>query len=1161
MRKLSDILMALGLLLWGASGFAQSWERDYVDYVDPLIESTKSRYFYFNSACRPFGMVNLSPDNILEKEWNSGYKYQEPYIRGLTHVHDWGVGGLLLMPTTGRVDPTKGPEGWKTGFSHEREQAQAGYHQVYFDDYQMNVELTSTTRVGFHRYTFDEGGEARILVYLGGQLGGGIMKNASLRKVSNTELEGWVIQESSVGDVKLFFVIQFDQPFDSITAWQGDKLGGAIHDVVDGEQLGAFATYNPKKGDQLQIKAGISWCSVDQARLNLQTEVDHWDFDQVRQESRDDWNQWLGRIDVKGQSEQQKIKFYTDVWRSLLGRRQIQDVNGMYPDYSGGTLQVKQLPLDAQGKPKFMHLSSDALWLTMWNLNILWGVAYPEVLESFVNSALVYHQDGGHLPRGPIIGRESWIMTSSPITELIVGAYMLGIRGYDIDAVYAALKKAHMPGGTMDMGGGFVQEYIDLGFVPETDPPQGWGGAGRVMEYVTQDWALSQLAQQLGKHEDAAYFLKRSANWFNMFDPSSGFIRPMNPDGSWTESFDPVLNANFGGFVEANTWQTTWMAVHDVKGLVNLLGGADQYCDKLNFAFEQAKADNFVGGYGGNYVNYSNQPGLAMAHLFNYAGKPWLSQYWVREVYDRTFSDITPYGGYGGNDEDQGQMASLSALMAMGLFDIKGGCDPDPIYQLTTPLFDTITIHLNPAYYPGKTFTITTANNTPANRYIQSAQLNGDALEQCWFRQEDLKNGGQLHLVLGPRPNESWGVQNPPPSETTGDPAFMLSDLSCPGEAAAGEAIHISYRVRNYGGVGTYFGKIESGGQTLAHQEEIIQSGEEKEIHYSFRMHDPGAHQLLIGGKPHTVHIQYRKSTLALQHVDIYNIGEQILGSGSVVNTGSDTLNQPVRVEANGALVANEQVHLLPGATEAFSFAYNAPSSGTYQLRINGELQPPLAVVIPQEKAAPGLALYYDFDHTATPLLDLSGSKLHPQRQRLPTITQEGPAGARFEKNNHLKIESADQLNAGDAIAISLVLYPTNWYSFGRVLQKGAADNQFMIYRNGGNDIEFKLTGVHQGTISTTLPPVNQWTHLVCQYDSKKRKIAIWSNGKLVAEKEAFGKILPTPDPLFIGVKNERSGLEDSFSGVINELRIYNRALSPAEITEIAAQAVQAAND
>jgi len=1150
--KPNQLITLTTFLFSGLIALAQPAHREPVDYVNPLIESVKSRYFFFNSACRPFGMVNLSPDNILEREWASGYRYQENHIRGLTHVHDWGVGGLLLMPTSGKVDPTGGAEAWKTAFSHEREQVEAGYHQVYFDDYQMNVELTATTRVGFHRYTFDQTGEQRVLVYLGGQLGGGVMKNAHLRRVNDQELEGWVVQKSTVaevGDIILFFVIRFDRPFESVTTWQGNRMGDALRDVATGEQLGAFATYHLNQGEQLLVKVGLSWCGADQARLNLERELDHWDFDRVHREARDDWNRWLSRIEVKGGTETQKIKFYTDLWRSLLGRRQVNDADGKYPDYSSGSLQVKQLPLDEQGHPKFMHLSSDALWLTMWNLNILWGMAYPEVLESFVNSALIHARDSGHLPRGPIVSRESWIMTSAPITELIVGAYMLGIRGFDIDSVYEALKKAHMPGGTMDKGGGFVQEYIDRGFVPETDPPQGWGGAGRVMEYVTQDWALAQLAEKLGKTDDAAYFLKRSANWYNLFDPSTGFIRPRNLDGTWKDPFDPVLDANFGGFVEANSWQTTWMAVHDVQGLVNLLGGVDAYCDKLNFAFEQARSDNFVGGYGGNYVNYANQPGLVMAHLFNAAGKPWLTQYWVREVYNRVFSDITPYGGYGGNDEDQGQMAALSALMAIGLFDIKGGCDPEPVYQITTPLFDTVIVQLNPKYYPGERFLITAMDQTPENRYIQAAWLNGEPLQTSWFHQETFRNGGHLHLQLGPYPNRSWGIADPMPSVTVGTPQFELTGIVCPDEVVAGEDIRVSYRVRNQGAVGTYFGRITLNGHTLARRELILHSGDEQEVSYVFRLHRPGVHQVQVADRVIPIGIRYRKSKLELVELDCHAIGARITGRGTVYNTGSDTIDQVLPIAANGVAVSAPHVRLLPGEEQEFVFTYEAPRSGTYRLRINGEERATIGVVLPAAKPEPGLILRYDFDDAATPLLDLSGNNLHPQRERLPEVdTVKG--GVRFEKNRHLRITDTELLNNKKVIAISVEIYPVTWYSFGRILQKGAADNQFLIFRNGGDEIMFKLAGVRDGMLGAPLPPVSRWTHLICQYDAESGRMEIWMNGEQVASRQTSGNIAVTADPLFIGVKNERTGLEDSFGGIIRSLRIYDRFLEPAEIDE-----------
>lgn len=1120
-----------------------------VDYVNPLIETTKSRYFFFNSACRPFGMVNLSPDNILEKEWNSGYKYQEPYVRGLTHIHDWGAGGLLVMPTTGGIDPTLGAEEWKSSFSHEKEKVHPGYHRVYLEKYATSVELTSTTHAGFHKYKFDKTGEARILTFLGGELGGGIMKNAFIKKINTKEIEGSVIQKTMVGDVQLFFVIQFDKPFKELNGWIGKRMTGAVRDTISGEQLGAYAVYDVKAGDSLQLRVGVSWCGIDQARLNLKSEITHWDFERVHRESRQDWNRWLGRIDVKGGTKEYRVKFYTDLWHALLGRRQIQDVNGKYPDYMSGTLKVKQVPLDRNGKPKFMHLSTDALWMTMWNLNILWGLAYPDVLESFVNSSMLYYKDGGHLPRGPVIGKESWIMTSSPVTELIVGAYMLGLRNYNIDSVYAALKKAHMPGSTMDYGGGFVQKYIDRGFVPERDPPEGWGGAGRTMEYVTQDWALAQLAKKLGKQGDAAYFLKRSKNWINLFDPTMGFIRPRNEDGSWLKSFDPLINANFGGFVEANTWQTTWMATHDVQGLVNAFGGKDKYCDKLNFAFEHASVDNFVGGYGSNYVNYSNQPGLAMAHLFNAAGKPWLSQYWVREVYNKTFSDVTPFGGYGGNDEDQGQMGGLSALMAIGLFDIKGGCDADPMYQITTPLFDTVTIHLNRAYYPGDKFTIITRNNKPTNRYIQSARLNGKPLEQCWFYQKDFKKGGVLELTASPDRNENWGVKNPPPSETIGLPNIQLSEIKYPSQVAAGDSLTVAYTVTNRGSLGGYYGKVFLDDEAIASDERILQPGETQQVNYKLRLFKSGAHQLVVDGKRHPVQIAYKKSSLNFFSTSITNIGENVHLETVVENNGSDVLDKKIAIQANGKSISEKSYHLEPGQQDTIRFSYTAPASGDYQIGINDVVYKELKIQLPVCKSEPGLLINYNFADTQTPLLDLSYNKNYPLPGKQPSLENfEGSQVLKFEKANHLKFADNDALNVKGSIAFSFVLYPTRWNGFARLLQKGEGDNQYMIYRNGDDNIEFKLTGLTNEKVSAKIPPVGKWTHLVCQYDQAAGKLQIWMNGKLVAEKESRGTVSSTRDPLYLGIKTARSGMEDAFEGMMREVRVWGRILKDGEL-------------
>jgi predicted alpha-1,2-mannosidase len=1132
------------------SVIASRAETSCADYVDPLIESSKSRYFYFNSACRPFGMVNLSPDTILEGEWSSGYRYDEPYIRGFTHVHDFGVGGLLIMPTVGNIDPTQGPENWKSHFSHRKEIAKAGYHQVYLDRYHIRAELTSSTRVGFHQYTFDNPGYARIIVSLGGQLGGAIMKDGYLKRVGSTEIDGWVNEQTYVGMRKLFFVIQFDMPFEQLIGWRTNSVPREIGSAISGEQLGAYAGYKISKGQILKIKVAISWCGIEQARLNLTTEINHWDFEKVKQESKDEWNAWLGRIEVKGGSRQQKIKFYTDVWHALLGRRQIDDVNGKYPDYMSGSLKVKQLPLDALGKPLFMHRSTDALWLTMWNLNILWGMAYPEVLDDFVNSAMVYYKDGGNLPRGPVVGKESWIMTGSPITELIVGAYMKGIRGYNIDAVYEACKKAHMPGGTMDKDGGYVQKYIDLGFIPETKPPNVWGGAGRLMEDVTQDWALAQLARCLGKKDDADYFLRRSTSWVNIFDPSIGFVRPKNENGSWSEPFDSLLNGNYGGFVEANSWQATWMAVHDVKGLINLLGGADNYCRKLNYAFEQARSGGFEGTWGDTTINYSNEPGLEMAHLFNYAGQPWLSQYWVRQVYEAAYSGITPYSGYGGNDEDEGQMGALSALMAMGIFDIKGGCDIKPMYQITTPVFSAITIHLNRKYYHGTDFTIVTHNNSSKDLYIQSATLNGEELDRCWFYHDAFQKGGRLELTLGASPNKKWGVQDLPPSETTGEPSFEASHFIYPNQVEAGKSIEVSHDIENRGSLGTYFGKLLLDGKPVAHQEIILREGEKTNIVYKIKLYDAGRHYLSVsrGNGRYPINISYRKSEVKFLDTEIGHRGEIISAKAILWNDGSDTVNKTIEFKVNGKMIQSEFLRLAPGGQSNLVFTYNAPASRRYDVEIDNGAGARLEVQKPVERPQKGLVMFYDFSDTKTPLLDLSGRKHYPLPCRLPVLkTNDGVRAIDLGTNAYLKFANTDAINLAGSVTFCMAIYPTHWNAAARLVQKGRDDNQFTIFRNG-DKLEFSLFGVENGRLAVPLPPLNTWSYLVFQYDKKEKKLQIWMNSKLVAERRANGETVLTSDPLFIGIRSDQSRSNEHFDGYFKGFRIYNRPLSLKEI-------------
>lgn len=728
-------------------------ERDYVSWVDPRIESARGRWFFSTPAARPFGMVKLTPHTVNRGQGGGGYNSSVHTALGFCHLHGWMTTGLEVMPTTGGdFSVSEGEAGWKSAFDPKTEIVKPGYHKLFLEKYNTCVELTTTSRVGLHRYTYPKGGRTDIVFNLGGRAGPMKMRNGRIRKVSDTQLQGHYDRtEGTWGGppaVRIFFVIHFEKAFSSFTT----------HDDRAHNSTSAFVTYDSvPAGGVVQMKAGLSFTSIANARANLAAELDHWNFDAVRDESFRIWNAWLSRIDVEGGTDAQRTKFYTDLWHVLLGRHVLNDIGGAYPDYTNGKggngpLKVRRLPLDADGRPKFNMYNSDAYWLTQWNINLVWGLAWPRMLDDFCNASLQMARDGGKLPRGPCGGGYTHIMTACPATMMIVGAYMKDCYTFDPEEAFAIIRDNHTVGGSNMLGADPF--YVKNGWKP--------GSAGWTVEMCFQDWCAAQMAKKLGKTGDYDEFMRRSTGWKNLFHAPTGLLMPKNADGRFSHT-DPLSGR---GWVEANAWQASWFTSHDVQGLANLMGGRDEYCRKLNFAFEKEAEHDFVHGYGSGYVSYANQPGCQNAHLFNFAGKPWLTQYWVRRVNEQAYGGTTPELGYGGHDEDQGQMGGVSALMSMGLFSVRGTCAIDPIYEITSPVFDEITIALDDKYYSGGQFVISTTGNTAANAYIQSARLDGRPLNNAWFYHRDFADGGTLELVLGPTPNVNWGVAQLPPSES-----------------------------------------------------------------------------------------------------------------------------------------------------------------------------------------------------------------------------------------------------------------------------------------------------------------------------------------------------------------------------------------------------------
>lgn len=762
-RKVVQAIAGAGVLLALASSAVAAVSP--VEQVRPWIGSNNGRWFHVRSASRPYGMITLSPDTDLSSRYaRAGYVYDSKNVLGFSHLHGWLLAGLSVMPVTGEVS-LEGPAAWQSPFQHEGETMLPGYHRLTLDRYDIDVELTATQRVGFHRWTYPKEKSAALILDFKTDLLEGKPVRAWMEKVSDHGLEGHFDvrkgHRQTFHEYRVFFALHFDVPIASLTAQPRRKPTAG--DAIEGPGwvgLVRFAATLPTR--RVQMKAAVSFTSLAEARKNMEAECPGWDFDRIKSEAIAEWNRDLSRIEVRGGTAAQRMKFYTDMHHVLNGRSAVCDASGSFPNrMDETTFKVERTPV-VNGRPKHRMFNSDAMWWTCWNLNLIWGLAYPDYYEEMVNAWLAWSKvdPRGRLPYGTIAGRHSWVMWGAQATPLIARAIQMGLPGFDHEEAYATMRRMHLhppeEGGNMHA----VGEYSQLGYVPyEADVHS----ASLTLEHAWCDWVLAQVARRLGKPEDYAYFLKRSGNWRNGWDAGTGFMRPRMRDATWKPSFDPNVGLNVG-FIEANAIQASFFVPHDVPGLAEVMGGAEKFIRRLDDLFRLSAPDRFSyrapHGLGGN-LNYGNQVCMHVAHMFTAAGKPWLTQHWAREVYNRTFSHIDADGGYAWDDEDQGQLGGLSALLAMGLFSLDGGTALEPRYELTASVFDEVIIRLDPAYNKGTTFVIRTVNNSPENRYIQSARLNGKKLDRCWIAHREISAGGVLEVAVGPTANEGWGNEGP----------------------------------------------------------------------------------------------------------------------------------------------------------------------------------------------------------------------------------------------------------------------------------------------------------------------------------------------------------------------------------------------------------------
>ena len=718
-----------------------------VDQVYPLLDAANSRWFFFASACRPFGMVTLNPDTQVGGAWGSGYKYETDTIKGFSHIHGWQIAGVSVMPVVFQKNPEALLNDYYSQFDHDKEIAEVGYHKIHLNRFDVEAELTSTTRAGFHRYTFPENTNPGIVFQLAGQLGPSKIINGKLDIVDEKTLLGELTNAPTKRrprEFKVFFVVKLDTPHQGLVDGEGEN------------KLLKFA----KETQKVKMKIGISYTSYQNAAKNILKELPEWDFEAIVQDSKKQWNELLSRIKVNSNDSIQQRRFYTDLWHALQGRRIISDVNGAYPDNTGDSIKIGQLPLDEQGVPLFNHYNSDSFWGAQWTLNTLWGLVYPEIYEEFVQSLMIYYKDGGLMPRGPSGGNYTYVMTGASATPFVVSAYQKDIIKENSESIYEALKKNHMPGGIMAKSGyehqtfkgGALEHYIKNGYVPYPVPEGDFGyhqdGASLTLEYAYQDWTLAQMAKALNKQEDYEYFLNRSKNYQNQFDSTSGWMRPKDINGAWRESFDPYEYEH--GFNESNGAQSTWFVGHDIAGLAELMGGKQKATQKLNQQFEEASKQGFTAGTSHERgedpsrakipINYGNQPSIQTAFVFNYLDRPDLTQKWASEVAQTAFGGLSTNTGYNG-DEDQGLMGALAVLMKLGIFQMNGGTEANPIYEFSSPAFDQVEIQL----MNGNNLII---EKKGEGVLVKRITFNGQDIPEMGIRHQQFMKGGKLTFEM-----------------------------------------------------------------------------------------------------------------------------------------------------------------------------------------------------------------------------------------------------------------------------------------------------------------------------------------------------------------------------------------------------------------------------
>ena len=732
--------------------------KEYADYVNPFI-GTGGHGHTFPGAVVPHGMIQPSPDTRIDG-WDacSGYYYADTTINGFSHTHLSGTGcadfgDVLLMPTVGEQKyQSLGSKSQKmvyaSAFSHENETAEPGYYSVFLDTYGIKAELTATKRAALHRYTFPESKDAGFILDLDYSIQGQRNKDMEIEVISDTEIRGHKMTTYWAFDQYINFYAKFSKPFkytmvtDSVSLDEGGKLMPRCKILLH---------FNTEKDEQILVKVGVSAVDMEGAQKNVEAELPEWNFDKIRKEARQAWNNYLSKIDVTTSNIEDKVIFYTSLYHTAISPNLFTDVDGRY---LGMDLKIHQ---GDTLKPIYTVFS---LWDTFRVLHPLMTIIDPDLNNDFINSLIKKHQEGGIFPMWDLASNYTGTMIGYHAASIIADAYVKGYRDFDLQEAYKACLRAAEYDTTGIKCPPLVLPHLmpmakyyknTLGYIPCDRENE---SVAKALEYAYDDWCISVLAEAVGDYENKSKYARFSEAYEFYFDPSTRFMRGLDSKGEWRTPFSPrSSNHRNDDYCEGTAWQWTWFVPHDIEGLVKLMGGEDAFVDKLDSLFtaesqlegEIVSAD--ISGLIGQYA-HGNEPSHHIIHMYNYVNRPWKTQELVDSVFHSQYANSID--GLSGN-EDCGQMSAWYILNSMGFYQV---CPGKPIYSIGRPLFDKASINLP----DGKQFTIITKNNSRTNKYIASVTLNGQPLNTPFFTHDDIITGGIMEITMTDKQTQ-WGVK------------------------------------------------------------------------------------------------------------------------------------------------------------------------------------------------------------------------------------------------------------------------------------------------------------------------------------------------------------------------------------------------------------------